>query len=177
MTVSNKALKKCHGPVNDSFGLYNSWGIAEKRTSGPLQKCHWPVNDKYTFQVKPGIILISGLLIGREHKIKPSYWLRGQSMKNQRVYPFIFQYIRIAIDWLMKILKRDAEVLMGTFTEVWLTSQWQFSGFYKKSDHGPLEFVIDSFRTAFWKVSLTSQWQFSRVSKKLDHGPLDSVID
>ena len=57
---------------------------------GPLQKCHWPVNDKYTFQVKPGIILISGLLIGREHKIKPSYWLRGQSMKNQRMYPFIF---------------------------------------------------------------------------------------
>ena len=174
MTVSNKALKKCHWLVNDSFGLYNSWGITEKRTSGPLQKCHWPVNDKYTFQVKPGIILISGLLIGREHKIKPSYWLRGQSMKNQRVYPFIFQYIRIAIDWLMKILKRDAEVLMGTFTEVWLTSQWQFSGVSKKLDHGPLVSVIDrsmtvweepskkchwpvndSLRRAIWKMSLT----------------------
>ena len=69
------------------------WIVSQRYWWGPLQKFHWPVNDsfdKYTFQVKPGIILISGLLIGQEHKIERSHWLRGQSMKNQRVYPFIF---------------------------------------------------------------------------------------
>ena len=144
---------------------------------GPLQKCNWPVNDsfdKYTFQVKPGIILISGLLIGREHKIKPSYWLRGQSMKNQRVYPFIFQYIRIAIDWLMKILKRDAEVLMGTFTEVWLTSQWQFSGVSKKLDHGPLDSVIDRSMTVLEEPSKKCHWP---VNDSFQGSPKSWIMD
>ena len=60
MTFLNKALKKCHWPVDDSFGSYYKWGIAEKvsltgqwqfwivlQVGNRRKKCHWPVNDSF----------------------------------------------------------------------------------------------------------------------------------